>query len=65
MFSTLHKDTEVEPNGAQKPKIMLDYNQGKCGVDTFVMVYYQTQDDLYSTNIKHILVTCLNSKNKQ
>ena len=34
MLSTLHKDTEVELNGAQKPKIILDYNQGKCGVDT-------------------------------
>ena len=34
MLSTFHKDTEVELNGAQKPKIILDYNQGKCGVDT-------------------------------
>ena len=38
MLSKLHKDTEVELNvelnGAQKPKIILDYNQGKCGVDT-------------------------------
>ena len=25
---------EVDPNGVQKPKIILDYNHSKCGVDT-------------------------------
>ena len=38
MFSTLHKDAVVEPNGVQKPKIILDCSQGKRGVDTLDQV---------------------------
>jgi hypothetical protein len=34
MLSTLHKDATIDPNVAQKPKIITDYNHGKCGVDT-------------------------------
>ena len=34
LLSTFHNTPEVSEEGHRKPRIILDYNSGKCGVDT-------------------------------